>query len=64
LSRIVTVCQTAGSRKAGLITSPASSGSIDDVIAELTEQIRETSPQGSAETMKRLAADSAGLAAL
>jgi len=58
--------------EAGLITVAASSGSVDDVIAELAEQIRETSPQGAAETKRllagprrqRLAADSADLAAL
>lgn len=56
----------------GLITAAASSGNIDDLIAELTEQIRETSPQGSAETKRllasarrrRLAAESADMAAL
>jgi enoyl-CoA hydratase len=58
--------------EAGLITVAARSGSIDDVMAELTEQIRETSPQGSAETKrllagprrKRLAAESADMMAL
>jgi enoyl-CoA hydratase len=58
--------------EAGLITLAAGSGSIDDVIAELTEQIRETSPQGSAETKRllasarrrRLEADSAEMMAL
>lgn len=56
----------------GLITIATSSGSIDDVIAALAEQIRETSPQGSAETKRlltavrrrRLAHESADLAAL
>jgi enoyl-CoA hydratase len=56
----------------GLITTSASSGNIDDVVARLTEQIRETSPQGSAETKRllagarrqRLATESAALAAL
>jgi enoyl-CoA hydratase len=56
----------------GLITTAAGPGSIDDVIAGLTGQIRETSPQGAAETKRllagarrrRLAGESAGLAAL
>lgn len=56
----------------GLITTSASSGNVDDVVAGLTEQIRETSPQGSAETKRllagarrqRLATESAALAAL
>jgi enoyl-CoA hydratase len=56
----------------GLITIEASSGSIDDVVATITEQIRETSPQGSAETKRlvtsarrqRLAADAGGMVAL
>jgi enoyl-CoA hydratase len=58
--------------EAGLITLAAGSGSIDDVIAEFAEQIRETSPQGSAETKRllasarrrRLEADSAEMMAL
>jgi enoyl-CoA hydratase len=56
----------------GLITIATSSDDIDAVTAALLDQIRQTSPQGSAETKKlltgarrqRLAADSAGLAAL
>jgi len=56
----------------GLITTAASSGNVDDVVAGFTEQIRETSPQGAAETKRllatarrqRLASESAGLAAL
>jgi enoyl-CoA hydratase/carnithine racemase len=56
----------------GLITTSASSGNVDDVVAGFTEQIRETSPQGSAETKRllaggrrqRLATESAALAAL
>jgi enoyl-CoA hydratase len=56
----------------GLITTSASSGNVDDVVAGLAEQIRETSPQGSAETKRllagarrqRLATESAVLAAL
>jgi enoyl-CoA hydratase len=56
----------------GLITTSASSGNVDDVVAGLAEQIRETSPQGSAETKRllagarrqRLATESAALAAL
>jgi enoyl-CoA hydratase/carnithine racemase len=57
---------------AGLITCAVSSGSIDDVVAGFAEQIRETSPQGSAQTKRllasarrqRLAADSAAMVAL
>jgi enoyl-CoA hydratase len=41
----------------GLITTAASSGNVDDVVAGLAEQIRDTSPQGSAETKKLLASD-------
>ncbi|HEY2576461.1 MAG TPA: enoyl-CoA hydratase family protein [Streptosporangiaceae bacterium] len=56
----------------GLITEAASSGSIDDVVARLAEQICETSPQGAAETKRlltdarrrRIAADSPSLTAL
>jgi len=56
----------------GLITISASSGNVDDVVAGFTERIRETSPQGAAETKRllatarrqRLASESAGLAAL
>ena len=56
----------------GLITEAASSGNIDDVVDRLAGQIRETSPQGAAETKRlltaerrrRMAADSAELAAL
>jgi enoyl-CoA hydratase len=56
----------------GLITEAASSGSIDDVVARLAEQIGQTSPQGAAETKRlltaarrrRMKADAAGLAAL
>ena len=56
----------------GLITVEASSGNIDDVVAMLTEQIKQTSPQGSAETKRliasarrqRLVADAGGMVAL
>jgi enoyl-CoA hydratase len=56
----------------GLITEAASSGSIDDVVARLAEQVCETSPQGAAETKRlltaarrrRMAADAPRLAAL
>jgi enoyl-CoA hydratase len=56
----------------GLITAATSSGMIDDLVAELTEQIRETSPQGAAETKRlitsarreRLAAQSGDMVAL
>ncbi len=62
----------AAAAELGMITVAVSSGSIDDVIAALAEQIRETSPQGSAETKlllvsarrRRLAAESAAMAAL
>jgi enoyl-CoA hydratase len=56
----------------GLITEVTGSGSVDDVVARLAGQICETSPQGAAETKRlltagrrrRMAADSADLAAL
>ena len=56
----------------GLITEAISSGNIDDVVALAAGQICETSPQGAAETKRlltagrrrRMAADSADLAAL
>jgi enoyl-CoA hydratase len=56
----------------GLITEAVSSGSIDDLVARLAEQVCETSPQGAAQTKRlltgprrrRIAADSADLAAL
>jgi enoyl-CoA hydratase len=56
----------------GLINTATSSGTIDDLVAELTEQIRETSPQGAAETKRlitsarreRLAAQSGDMVAL
>jgi enoyl-CoA hydratase/carnithine racemase len=56
----------------GLITEAISSGNIDDVVARAAGQICETSPQGAAETKRlltagrrrRMAADSADLAAL
>jgi enoyl-CoA hydratase/carnithine racemase len=56
----------------GLITEATSSGSIDDVVARLAEEIRETSPQGAAQTKqlltgarrRRMAADSPSLTAL
>jgi enoyl-CoA hydratase len=56
----------------GLITMAASADDIDAVIGALLDQIRQTSPQGSAETKRlvtsarrqRLATDSAGMAAL
>jgi enoyl-CoA hydratase/carnithine racemase len=56
----------------GLITIATSSDRLDEVVAALAGQIRETSPQGSAETKRlltgarrqRLATQSAGLAAL
>jgi enoyl-CoA hydratase len=56
----------------GLITEAAGSGNIDDVVDRLAGQIRETSPQGAAETKRlltaerrrRMAAGSAELAAL
>jgi enoyl-CoA hydratase len=56
----------------GLITEATSSGSIDDVVTRLAEQICETSPQGAAETKRlltaarrrRMAAEAPGLAAL
>jgi enoyl-CoA hydratase len=62
----------AAAAELGLITAAVSSGSIDDVVTALAEQIRETSPQGSAETKRllasarrqRLAAESAGMSAL
>ncbi len=63
---------SAAATDAGLITMAVSSGSIDDVVAELTEQIRQTSPQGAAETKRllasgrrrRLATEAAEMAAL
>jgi enoyl-CoA hydratase len=63
---------SAAATDAGLITMAVSSGSIDDVVAELTEQIRQTSPQGAAETKRllasgrrrRLATEGAEMAAL
>jgi len=63
---------SAAAADAGLITMAVSSGSIDDVVAELTEQIRQTSPQGAAETKRllasgrrrRLASDAAEMVAL
>lgn len=56
----------------GLVTVAASADDLDRVTAALLDQIRETSPQGSAETKKlltrarreRLAADSAAMAVL
>jgi enoyl-CoA hydratase len=58
--------------EAGLITRAVTEGELDGVVAELAGQIKETSPQGSAETKRlltrlrrqRLAADSADMAAL
>lgn len=63
---------SAAAAELGLITAAVSSDSIDDLIAALTGQILQTSPQGSAETKRlltgarrrRLAAESAGLSAL
>jgi enoyl-CoA hydratase len=62
----------AAAAEAGLITAAASSGSADDVVAAIVEQIRETSPQGAAETKRllararrrRFAEDSADMVAL
>jgi enoyl-CoA hydratase len=56
----------------GLITEAISSGNIDDAVARVAGQVCETSPQGAAETKRlltagrrrRMAADSADLAAL
>ena len=45
----------AAAAEAGLITAAAGSGTVDDVVAALAEQIRETSPQGAAETKRLLA---------
>ena len=56
----------------GLLTELAAPGELDDVVARLAAQLRETSPQGAAETKKlltaarrqRMAEQSADLAAL
>lgn len=58
--------------EAGLITRAVSEAELDGVVAELVGQIKETSPQGSAQSKRlltrarrqRMAADAAGLAAL
>jgi enoyl-CoA hydratase len=58
--------------ESGLITEAVSSGSIDDHVTRIAEEICETSPQGATETKallngprrRRIAADSADLAAL
>jgi enoyl-CoA hydratase len=62
----------AAAAEAGLITMTAAPDQLDDVVAGLAGQVRETSPQGAAETKKlltgprrrRMAAESADLAAL
>ncbi|HEY1917468.1 MAG TPA: enoyl-CoA hydratase family protein [Streptosporangiaceae bacterium] len=58
--------------EAGLITGATTEAELDGLVAELVSQIKETSPQGSAETKRlltrarrqRMAADSADMAAL
>lgn len=74
-SRYYLTGETFGAKEAaevGLITEAVSSGNIDDTVTRIAEHIRETSPQGARETkrlltgprLRRMAADSDGLAEL